>query len=92
MDGLYPEFFKWVGVTLVCVLPGIIAAAFGRGPWMISAAIFSLFAFLRVTPIGMWYFAWTAPPGSSFWRWLATPILIATTCACFAIVQELRKS
>jgi hypothetical protein len=92
MEGLYTETFKWFGIASACVLPAIIAAAFGRGFFMIAATAFSLLAFLKVTPYGRSYFAWFAPPGTSFWYSLAIPVGIAVACACIAIIQQRRKT
>jgi hypothetical protein len=92
MEGVYTETLKWVGIASVCLLPAIIAAAFGRGFFMIAAAAFSLLAFVKVSPFGRMYFAWFAPPGASFWYSLATPVGIAIVCACIAIIQQRRKT
>jgi len=40
MEGPYTEIFKWCLIALVCVLPGIAAAAFGRGVFMVAAQSF----------------------------------------------------
>jgi hypothetical protein len=91
MEGLYTETFKWFGIASACVLPGIVAAAFGRGFFMVAAAAFSLLALLKLTPFGILYFAWFAPPGTSFWYSLAAPVGIAIVCAGIAIIQQRRK-
>jgi hypothetical protein len=82
------EIFTWFAFATASIAPGIVGAAFGRGPWMVLAAIFSVLAFFGTTPLGIWYFAWT---GASYWKSFAIPIGIATACACFAIIEERRK-
>jgi hypothetical protein len=91
MEDPYALTLIWFGISFVCVLPAIVGAAFGRGAFMVAAAIFSAYAFLSATPLGVLLFAWTAPPGTSYWHKLAIPIGIASVCACIAIFKE-RKS
>jgi hypothetical protein len=52
------EIFTWFAFATASIAPGIVGAAFGRGPWMVIAAIFSVLAFFGTTPLGIWYYAW----------------------------------
>jgi hypothetical protein len=82
------EIFAWFALATTSIAPGIVGAAFGRGPWMVFAAIFSVLAFFATTPLGIWYFAWT---GASYWKVFAIPVGIATASACFVIIEERRS-
>lgn len=91
MEEPYVSTLIWFSISFVCILPAIVGAAFGRGGFMVLAAIFSAYAFLSATPLGVLLFAWTALPGTAYWPKLAIPIGIASACAYIAICEE-RKS
>jgi hypothetical protein len=87
---VYAETLQWFLVAALCVTPGIIAAAFGRGPFMVISAVCSVFALFRISPIGAGPFV-TFRFSNEFWYWQAAPLGIAVICACVAIIQERRS-
>jgi hypothetical protein len=92
MDGLYSATWLYFLTMVLCVLPAIVGAVFGRGAFMVAAAFFSALAFLSIFPVGFITWVWprVAAKGS-FWAGLMVPIGLAGLCACVAIVEERRK-
>jgi hypothetical protein len=58
MDGLYSTTLLYFLIAVVCALPGILGAVFGRGGFMVAAAFFSALAFLSIFPVGFSAYAW----------------------------------
>jgi hypothetical protein len=75
----------------VCVLPGILAAWFGRGPFMVAAAFFSVLALCSVFVVLS--LAWGFGPltTASFWLGLSVPVALSGFCARIATLEERRR-
>lgn len=92
MDGLYSKTLIYFALACVCVLPGILAAVFGRGGYMVAAALFSALALLSIAPFGYFTYAWSLSTiSASYWRGLMVPLALAGFCACIAIIQKHRR-
>jgi hypothetical protein len=78
-------------LTCVCVLPGILAARFGRGPFMVAAAFFSVLALCSIFFVG--YFTYGSEPmtTASFWLGLMMPVALSGFCARIATIEERRR-
>ena len=94
MGSVYLKTSIYFLVGCVCVLPGILAALFGRGPFLVAAALFSALALLSIFLVAyLAYFAYGLGPITtpSFWLGLMVPVALAGFCARIAIVEERRK-
>ena len=96
MDGLYSKTLAYLLLACVCALPGILAAAFGRGPFMVAATFFSALALFSIFFVACCTLAIFArglgPIGTpSFWLALMVPVALAGFCACIAIIEERRR-
>jgi hypothetical protein len=96
MAGVYSEALVYFLVACVCVLPGILAALFGRGPFMVAAASFSALALLSIFFVTCCTYAFfTRGFGpmttASFWLGLMVPVALSGFCARIAIIEERRQ-
>jgi 4-amino-4-deoxy-L-arabinose transferase-like glycosyltransferase len=90
MDGLYSKALVYFLIACVCALPGILGAAFGRGPWMVLAGALSAWTLYAVSPFGMVVHALSSPT-TPFWVAPTVGIVLAAICACLATIEERRK-
>jgi hypothetical protein len=83
----------WLLTEAVCVAPAIVAAIFGRGGFVIAAALCSAVTFLlNFAMIGL--FVWGKPQIAvhSFWAaHLAIPFGIAVCAAIIAVYEKHRQ-
>jgi hypothetical protein len=59
MTDYYSAWSLWLLIAAVCIAPATVAAGFGRGGFVIAAALCSAFALWSIFPIG--FFTWTWP-------------------------------
>jgi len=90
MDGLYSTALIYFLISCVCILPGILAAAFGRGGFMVAAAALSATTLYAASPFGMAVRAWSSPT-RPLWYTPTVVFVLAAICACLAIIAERRK-
>jgi 4-amino-4-deoxy-L-arabinose transferase-like glycosyltransferase len=90
MDGLYSVALIYFLVACVCALPGILGAAFGRGPWMVVAGALSAWTLYAVSPLGIGVHAWSGST-TPFWVAPMVGVVLAAFCACLATMAERRK-
>jgi hypothetical protein len=90
MDGLYSKALIYFLIACVCILPGILGAVFGRGGYMVAAAAFTVWTLFDISPIGLSARAWSSPT-TPLWHAPMVTFVLATLCACLAIIEERRK-
>ena len=90
MDGLYSKALIYFLLTCVCILPGMLAAVFGRGGFMVAAAVLSVWTLYYISPIGSIVSSWSRPT-IPIWHAPTAAFALAMLCACLAIIAERRK-
>jgi hypothetical protein len=90
MDGLYSTALMYFLISCVCILPGILAAAFGRGGFMVAAAGLSAWTLYAGSPFGIAVRAWSSPT-RPLWYTPTVVFVLAAICACLAIIAKHRK-
>jgi hypothetical protein len=88
----YTSALVYFLLACVCVLPGILGARFGRGPFMIAAAFFSVLALCSIFFVSYfaWY-GWGPLTTASFWFGLLVPVALSGLCARIATIEERRR-
>jgi cell division protein FtsX len=77
-------------IACVCILPGILGAAFGRGGFMVAAAALSAWTLYAASPFGMAVRSLSRPT-IPLWYTPAVVFVLAAICAWLAIIAERRK-
>jgi hypothetical protein len=92
MTDYYSAWSSWLLIAAVCIAPATVAAGFGRGGFVIAAALCSAFALWSIFPIG--FFTWTWPnqtASASFWYYLVVPFGLAVWAAAMAVSEKRRQ-
>ena len=78
-------------LACICVLPGILAARFGRGPFMVAAAFFSVLSLCSMFFVASLAYGLRPLTTASFWLGLLVPVALSGFCARIATIEERRR-